>query len=57
MTSLYAWLTTPNFWLAIVHPDDKEGVARAAALFADRKRGTNQFRWVARDGRTVWADG
>ncbi|MSS73914.1 MAG: PAS domain S-box protein [Candidatus Latescibacteria bacterium] len=41
----------------MVHPDDKEGAARtAAALFADRKRGTNQFRWVARDGRTVWVE-
>ncbi len=55
--SVEEWLKTPNFWIAIVHPDDKEGAARtAAALFADRKRGTNQFRWVARDGRTVWVE-
>src|SRR6185503_5351639 len=29
------WLSTPNFWLTIVHPDDKERAAReAAAIFA-----------------------
>lgn len=51
------WLSTPNFWLSIVHPDDKESAARnAAETFASRKTGTNRFRWIARDGKVIWVE-
>ncbi|MCA1556411.1 MAG: PAS domain S-box protein, partial [Acidobacteria bacterium] len=51
------WLSTPNFWLTIVHPDDQESAARtAAATFASGKVGTNQFRWMTKDGRAVWVE-
>jgi PAS domain S-box-containing protein len=51
------WLSTPNFWLSIVHPDDSERAAReAAAIFASRKGGTSRFRWVAKDRRAVWVE-
>lgn len=51
------WLSTPNFWLSVVHPDDKERVAaEAAALFASRKGGTIRFRLLHRDGREVWVE-
>jgi PAS domain S-box-containing protein len=51
------WLSTPNFWLSIVHPDDKERAAQeAAAIFASRRAGTSRFRWIARDGRVVWVE-
>jgi PAS domain S-box-containing protein len=51
------WLSTPNFWLSIVHPDDKERAAReAAAIFASRKGGTSRFRWVRKDGSEVWVE-
>lgn len=51
------WLSTPNFWLTIVHPDDRDKAARqSAALFASGKPGTNQFRWIARDGSVVWVE-
>src|SRR5919197_5727002 len=51
------WLRTPNFWLTIVHPDDKERVAReAAAAFAREEDGTLVFRWLAKDGRVVWVE-
>src|SRR4029078_6332390 len=37
------WLSTPNFWLTIVHPDDKErAAAEAAAIFESRKGGTTR---------------
>jgi len=50
--SVEEWLRTPNFWLSIVHEDDKERAAReAAARFKSGKGGTSEFRWVARDGR------
>ncbi|HEV8427989.1 MAG TPA: MASE1 domain-containing protein, partial [Pyrinomonadaceae bacterium] len=51
------WLSTPNFWLSIVHPDDKERAAeRAAVIFASGKGGTNRFRWKHKDGREVWVE-
>ena len=52
------WLSTPNFWLSIVHPDDRERAAReAAAIFASGKGGTSRFRWMHRDGREIWVEG
>jgi PAS domain S-box-containing protein len=51
------WLSTPNFWLSIVHPDDKEGAARDAAdNFASGKGGTSRFRWLHKEGHEVWVE-
>src|SRR5439155_13995692 len=51
------WLSTPNFWLNIVHPDDREEATRVAAeQFASGEGGINRFRWVAKDGRVIWAE-
>jgi PAS domain S-box-containing protein len=51
------WLGTPNFWLTVVHEDDKERAAREAyAVFASGEGGSSQFRWVAKDGRIVWVE-
>jgi len=51
------WLSTPNFWLTVVHPDDRERAAtEAAAIFASGKGGTSRFRWMHRDGREVWVE-
>jgi len=51
------WLSTPNFWLTIVHPDDKErAAAEAAAIFASGKGGSSRFRWMHKDGREVWIE-
>lgn len=48
------WLSTPNFWLTIVHPDDRDTAAAAAtATYEAKGSGANQFRWVARDGRVL----
>ena len=54
--SVEEWLSTPNFWLSIVHPDDRERTARSAAAdFASGKSSnTLEFRWVAKDGRVLW---
>jgi len=52
------WLSTPNFWLSIGHPDDRErAAAEAAAIFASGKGGASRFRWMHRDGREVWVEG
>jgi PAS domain S-box-containing protein len=53
--SVAEWLSTPRFWLSIVHPEDRERVERESALqFADRRDGEFEFRWVAKDKRIVW---
>ncbi|HVG34187.1 MAG TPA: PAS domain S-box protein [Pyrinomonadaceae bacterium] len=55
--SVEEWLSTPNFWLTIVHPEDRESASRAAAeTFRSGVRGTNRFRWIAKDGRVVWVE-
>jgi PAS domain S-box-containing protein len=51
------WLATPNFWLTIVHPEDREHAARtAAATFASGEVGVNQFRWMRKDGTAIWVE-
>ena len=55
--SVDEWLSQPNFWLSIVHPDDKErAAAEAAAIFASGKGGASRFRWMHKDGREVWVE-
>jgi len=55
--SVEEWLTTPNFWLTIVHPEDKARAAQeAAATFASGRPGINRFRWIAKDGRVLWVE-
>ncbi len=48
------WLRTPNFWLTIVHEEDRaRAAAEARAIYESREGGASQFRWVRRDGRAV----
>ena len=56
--SVQEWLSTPNFWLSIVHPDDRDRAASATAAdaFARGDAHTNQFRWLTKDGRTLWVE-
>ncbi|MGH9418942.1 MAG: PAS domain-containing protein, partial [Thermoanaerobaculia bacterium] len=51
------WLGTPNFWLTIVHPDDREAAAQhAQEHFAAGDFRTNSFRWMTKDGRAIWVE-
>jgi PAS domain S-box-containing protein len=55
--SVEEWLSTSNFWLTIVHPEDKERAAREAAdIFVGQRPGISEFRWLAKDGRTLWVE-
>jgi PAS domain S-box-containing protein len=55
--SVEEWLSTPNFWLTIVHPDDREQAAAVAATaFASGEPHINRFRWIAKDGRALWVE-
>lgn len=51
------WLTTPNFWLQLVHPDDREALAvRTGQAFEAGENMVNQFRWIHKDGHVIWVD-
>ena len=51
------WLSIPNFWLQIVHPEDRaRAAAEATAIFASGKGGASRFRWMHKDGREVWVE-
>jgi PAS domain S-box-containing protein len=54
--SVTEWLATPNFWLTIVHEEDKERAASEAAAKFSKGQGTSQFRWVTKDGRVLWVE-
>jgi PAS domain S-box-containing protein len=55
--SVEEWLSTPNFWISIIHPEDKEQVASAvAASFISGEGNILEFRWFSKDGRTVWVE-
>lgn len=55
--SVDEWLATPNFWLTIVHPDDREQAAGiSAAAFAAGRSTTMEFRWITKDGRAIWVE-
>ena len=51
------WMSTPNFALKIVHEEDRERVKREAeTVFTTGKPAIFRFRWIAKDGRTVWVE-
>jgi len=51
------WLSTPGLGLEIVYEADRERVTQeTAAIFAGGEPAGIQFRWIAKDGRIVWAE-
>ena len=51
------WTSIPNFWLTVVHPDDRDrAAAEARAIFDGGGRGRSEFRWVHRDGQVLWVE-
>jgi formate hydrogenlyase transcriptional activator len=49
------FISIPGFGVNLVHEEDRERVIRDGATLA-RKGGSIQFRWIAKDGRVVWAE-
>lgn len=51
------WVSTPNFWLTIVHPEDRERASKEAAhIFAKGKAGISRFRWLSKKGKSIWVE-
>ncbi len=51
------WLSTPNFWLTIVHPDDKVRAAEEAKqIFLHKGNGISRFRWISKSGKSIWVE-
>src|SRR5258706_14915768 len=43
--------------MAMVHPEARgEAARRSAENYAGGKGGTNQFRWMTKDGRALWVE-
>ncbi|WP_437664941.1 PAS domain-containing protein [Sorangium sp. So ce1182] len=49
------WLSTPNFWAKITHPDDVASADATAALMA-KGSASAQSRWFTKDGRIIWVE-
>jgi PAS domain S-box-containing protein len=51
------WLSTPDFGVQVVHPEDRDRtMAEAAAIFASGKGGSSRFRMRHKDGHEVWVE-
>ncbi|GEM_PF-599245 len=51
------WVKTPNFWLTIVYPEDKERAAKEATqIFGSGKKGVSRFRWIKKNGKQLWVE-
>src|SRR5215203_6527714 len=49
------WLSTPDFCFQLVHDADRDRVKRECEeILSSGKQGVLNFRWVAKDNRTVW---
>jgi PAS domain S-box-containing protein len=52
------WISTPDFWTKLVHPDDMERVMKEAArmLAGEEDVDFRAVRWVRKDGRVIWGE-
>ncbi|MDX2001924.1 MAG: PAS domain S-box protein [Chitinophagales bacterium] len=51
------WSNDIMLWNKIVHPDDREQAkAVSDEVFVSGKTGINQFRWIKRNGETIWVE-
>lgn len=51
------WINTPNFWLTIVHPEDKALAAKETEkIFKNGTGGTVRFRWIAKSGKVLYVE-
>ncbi|WP_438020478.1 PAS domain-containing protein [Sorangium sp. So ce315] len=49
------WLSEPDFWAKITHPDDRPAADASGALVAAGSANV-QSRWLTKDGRVIWVE-
>src|SRR5688572_18131195 len=55
--SVREWLSTPGFWISIVHEDDRERVTRLVETnYRLGKDWRMEFRWIRSDGGLIWVE-
>lgn len=56
--SVKEWLSTPQFWLAIIPDLNERDIVRRKSNLIWEKGGSGciQFRWRAKDGRVLWVE-
>ncbi|WP_437971330.1 PAS domain-containing protein [Sorangium sp. So ce260] len=47
------WLSEPDFWAKITHPEDRAAANAMGTLFAEGSASV-QSRWCTKDGRIIW---
>jgi two-component system cell cycle sensor histidine kinase/response regulator CckA len=51
------WLSTPGFWLTIMHPDDQERMRiESIEAFEKGEQQRSEFRLIAKEGHDVWVE-
>jgi len=51
------WLSTPGFLLRLLNEEDRERIFHEAdEILAKRQAGVLNYRWLAKDGRTIWVE-
>ncbi len=51
------WMSQPNFWLHIMHPEDRaHAELEARSAIGDGGKCVQQYRWIAKDGSIVWVE-
>lgn len=51
------WLSEPNYWIKILHPDDKEEILEKTDDFLqDRGEGFLEYRFIKKNGEVIWTE-
>lgn len=55
--SVNEWMTNPNLWYQIVHPEDRKRVIkRTRLILKSGKPGEDQFRLISKSGKIFWIE-
>lgn len=55
--SVADWTSRPGFWLEVIHPDDRQRVAREFAdFYRSRQGGVSEFRCIRKTGESIWVE-
>lgn len=51
------WLSEPNYWIKILHPDDKEeALDKTEEFLQDKGEGFLEYRFIKKNGEIVWTE-